>query len=145
MSVRTSATAGRRRHAARPDISPGPQGPTNPGLVAHDVLERVAQRGVAEDGELGVPPAVLAQSFAGAVVLEALGLNHQQQLLAAQVDDGVQPGRPEFEVLGARSNPSSMHSARSTDSKGLAARLLAWAATRRNCRAPGPTARSAAS
>ena len=61
--------------------------------LAHDVLEGEPEGGPAEDGELGVPPAVLPQAAPGAVVLEPVGLHREPELLAPEVDDGVQPRR----------------------------------------------------
>ncbi len=57
------------------------------------------------DGELGVPAAVLAQTLTGAVVLEAVGLDREPKRLAAQVHDREQAGfgdlqlRSELEAL----------------------------------------------
>ena len=47
-----------------------------------------------------MPPAVLAQALAGAVVLEAVGLDREPQVLAAEVDDGVQPGLGDLQLRG---------------------------------------------
>ena len=58
------------------------------------------QRRPVVDGELGVAAAVLAQALARAVVLEPVGLDRQPQLLAAEVDDGVQPGLGDLQLRG---------------------------------------------
>ena len=92
LHVRGSGSGGVAGDRPLADVAPGAQGPPHPCLFAHDVLEREPERGVVVHGELRVAAAVLAQSLARAVVLEPVGLHRQSQLLAAEVDDGVQPG-----------------------------------------------------
>ena len=93
--------------------------------------------------EVGVPATVTAQPSTRAVVLEAVGLDSQAQLLAAEVDDGEEPRVGDLE-LGVSSNPSSIVRARNTDSNGFAARPSARSAMRRAAREPGPRSVDAA-